>query len=230
MRRADRLFRLVLLLGGGRVLTARALAAELEVCERTIYRDVADLVASGVPVDGAAGVGYRLRRGYQVPPLMFTPEELEALLLGAQVVRSWADAGLGAAAERALAKVEAALPVALRPQLTRSALIVPDFHVPEQARIALGELRRAIGATCKLRLDYRRADGEASRRTVRPLGLFYWGRVWTLAAWCELRGSYRTFRVDRITALEALAERFDAGDGAELRRYLAAVACAEHGD
>lgn len=220
MRRADRLFQIVLLLGRGRVVTARELAIALEVSERTIYRDVADLCLSGVPVEGEAGVGYLLRGGYHLPPLMFDAEELAALALGSRMVKGWSDPELGRAAERALLKIEAALPERLKNDRTRDALLVPDFHVPATTVGPLAMSRRAIAASRKLSFGYTRADGVVSERTVWPLGLFFWGEVWTLGAWCELRAQFRTFRLDRMINLEMLEERFSANGGRSLEDYL----------
>ncbi len=211
MRRADRLFQIVLLLGRRRAVTARELADALQVSERTIYRDIADLSLSGVPVAGEAGVGYLMRSGYQLPPLMFDSDELAALALGSRMVQGWSDPELGRAAERALLKIEAVLPPALKQRMDAQALLVPDFHVPPAMVAPLGLLRRAIGESRKLAFDYTRADGSPSRRTVWPLGLFFWGETWTLGAWCELRAEYRSFRLDRMTALDLLATRFQGG-------------------
>lgn len=220
MRRADRLFQIVLLLGRGRVVTARELATALEVSERTIYRDIADLCLSGVPIEGEAGVGYLLRGGYHLPPLMFDAEELAALALGSRMVKGWSDPGLGRAAERALLKIEAALPERLKNDRTRDALLVPDFHVPASSVAPLALSRRAIAAERKLRFGYTRADGFVTERTVWPLGLFFWGEVWTLGAWCELREQFRTFRLDRMRDLEMLTDCFSADRGRSLEDYL----------
>src|ERR1700736_2952047 len=133
MRRADRLFRIVQLLRRRKLTTAKQLADELEVSERTVYRDVADLVGSGVPIRGEAGVGYALERGFDLPPLMFTEDELEALVLGARVVESWADASLAQAARQVLEKVEAVLPERLQDRVSRAALFAPGFHVPAES-------------------------------------------------------------------------------------------------
>ncbi len=208
MRRADRLFQIVLLLGRRRAVTARELAQALGVSERTIYRDIADLSLSGVPVEGEAGVGYLMRGGFQLPPLMFDAEELAALALGSRMVKGWADPDLGRAAERALLKIEAVLPPPLKARMEREALLVPDFHVPPAMVAPLGLLRRAIADSRKVAFAYTRADGQASQRVVRPLGLFFWGETWTLGAWCELRGEYRSFRLDRMAELENREESF----------------------
>lgn len=220
MRRADRLFNLVLLLNRRRAVTARELAQALEVSERTVYRDIADLSLSGVPVLGEAGVGYLMREGYQLPPLMFDADELAALALGARMVQGWCDNALGQAAERALLKIEAVLPKPLKRSLAAQSLLVPDFHVPPAMVEPLALLRRAITEQRKLRLAYTRADGEASERTLWPLGLFFWGQSWTLGAWCELRGAYRCFRPDRMANIVLLDEVFDGRNGALLEAYI----------
>lgn len=225
MRRADRLFQIVLLLNRGRAVTARELATALEVSERTVYRDIADLSASGVPVDGAAGVGYLMRKGYHLPPLMFDADELAALALGMRMVGAWADAGLGRAAERALLKIEAVLPADRKAGADAAAMVVPSFFRPAAEKVApLGILRAAIRDGRKLRFGYRRADGAASERTVWPLGLFFWGETWTLGGWCELRGEFRSFRIDRMAPPQVLAERFESAAGRSLEDYVRAVA------
>jgi predicted DNA-binding transcriptional regulator YafY len=225
MRPADRLFQIVLLLRHGRIVTAAALASALEVSERTIYRDIADLVKSGAPIDGEAGVGYRLRRGYQVPPLMFTGDELEALAVGAKLVSAWGDAALGKAAAQALARIDAVLPRHLEESLAASSrrFLALDCLLPAPRREPMAILRGAMESGRKVRVAYRRGDGASSERTLWPLGLVFWGHCWTLGAWCELRASFRTFRVDRIDAAELLAEGFDDRYGHLWRDYLAAA-------
>src|SRR5450432_429944 len=150
MRRSDRLFQIVLKIGGAQLITGKQLAQSLGVTPRTVYRDIRDLVRSGVPIQGEAGVGYRLNRGYQIPPLMFTDEELQALHLGVSIVRTWADAGLAEASEQVLAKVEAVLPAAIRPKLTFKAMIVPGANVPTVISDHLSALRGAINARRKV--------------------------------------------------------------------------------
>ena len=220
VRRSDRLFQIILLLGRNKVLTARYLAENLAVSERTIYRDIRDLALSGVPIEGEAGVGFMLRKGYQIPPLMFNEEELQALVLGARIVQSWADPELAKAARLLLAKVEAVLPIAMKPKLDHSPLLVPDFHIPAAMTTALAELRHAIAGTFKVNFRYTRADGEKSERIVCPLGLFYWGASWTLGAWCELRENFRTFRIDRMQGVQILTDRFSVETGKRLQDYL----------
>lgn len=223
MRRADRLFQIVLMLGRGKVLTAQRLAERLEVSERTVYRDVQDLMASGVPIEGEAGVGYCLRSGYQVPPMMFDQEELQALMFGADVAKSYGDPALAAAADRILAKVDAVLPERLRPRLAASALLVPDLRVSEAVAQTLGEARSAINGRRRMFIDYRTGEGESSERIIWPLALSYWGRVWTLGGWCELRQDFRNFRLDRIERLQILGSTFDDLPGRRLADYVAAV-------
>jgi predicted DNA-binding transcriptional regulator YafY len=223
MRPADRLFQIILLLRHGRVVTAAALAEALEVSERTIYRDIADLVKTGAPIDGEAGVGYRLRRGYQVPPLMFTGDELEALAVGAKLVRAWGDAALGKAAEQALARIDAVLPRHLEERLEASSrrFLALDCLLPAPLREPMSILRAGMENGRKVRVAYRRGDGETSERSLWPLGLVFWGHCWTLGAWCELRQSFRTFRVDRIGEAVMLEERFDDRYGHLWGEYLA---------
>lgn len=163
MRPADRLFQIVLQLGRGRVLTAQTLAERLEVSERTIYRDIANLMASGIPIDGEAGVGYRLHRGYQVPPMMFDQDEIQALIFGAQVATRWGDHDMAAAAE----------------------------HPTE--------------------------------RIVWPLSLMYWGHTWMVGCWCELRQSFRSFRIDRIVEARILATQYPDESGKRRADYFAQV-------
>ena len=223
MRRADRLFQLVQVLRSRRFATGDQLAAELGVSRRTVYRDIADLGRSGVPIRGEAGVGYRMERGYELPPLTFNSEELEALVLGARMVAAWGDPDLAASSRAAMCKVEAVVPTALRRVLFETALFVPGRPWAPELTAGLGLLRRAVAERNKLRFDYVRADGQGSSRTVRPLGLWFWGASWSMAAWCELRGAYRNFRPDRMSDLEVLDEVFDETDGIGLQAFLAEV-------
>ena len=223
MRRADRLFQIVLLLGRGRVLTAASLAERLEVSERTIYRDVQDLMASGVPIDGEPGLGYALHAGFQVPPLMFDDNELEALVFGVDVAKSWGDPALAEAADRILAKVDAVLPERLRPKLAASRLFVPDLRLSAQVAELLGEVRGAIGDRRRVFIDYRTAEQAATERIIWPMALAYWGRTWTLGGWCELRQDFRSFRLDRIIALRVLESTYEDLPGRGLAEYVSAM-------
>ena len=221
MRRADRLFQIILLLGHGRIVTARWIAEKMELSVRTVYRDISDLMAVGVPIDGEAGVGYRLHPGYQIPPLMFDEVELEALILGAGMVRAWADGELALAAERVLAKVDAVLPERLRGNMDKGTLLAPDCFIPPETVTGMPQLRKAIDKCFKVRMNYAREDGEHSERVVWPLGLVFWGTKWTLGAWCELRGQFRTFRLDRIQSLELLPSQFPDIAGRRFKDYIA---------
>jgi len=220
MRRADRLFQIVQLLRGRGTTTAAALGEELGVSERTIYRDIQDLTRSGMPIQGEAGVGYALPHGFDLPPLMFTEGELSALVLGASMVQAFADEALAGEARRVLGKVQAALPPRLRPQVERTELSASTLHRADLAR-HLAPLRGAIGGRNLIRLDYVDGKGEVTQRIVRPLGLYFWGTAWTLAAWCELRQDFRTFRPDRIRALEVLAEVFEDDPARNLDAFVA---------
>ncbi|MEO0917524.1 MAG: YafY family protein [Pseudomonadota bacterium] len=199
MRRADRLFQIVQHLRGGRLTTAAQLADRLEVSERTIYRDISDLVGSGVPIDGEAGVGYIMREGFDLPPLMFSRDEIVALTAGARLIRAWGGASMASAAEEALVKIHAVLPDDARAKA--AAVQVHAFQMPElddATRVRLDDLQAAIEARHRLDIAYEAEDGTGSRRIIRPLGLWFWGKVWTLVAWCELRKDFRMSRADRI--------------------------------
>lgn len=222
MRRADRLFRLVQLLRGGRLTTARRLAERLEVSERTVYRDIRDLLLSGVPIEGEAGVGYVLRAGFDLPPLMFSRAEIEAVVLGVRMVRAWGGARTADAADEALRKIEAVLPPALRARTGETRLFAPSGAITPAQRCDFDLLNGAVAAGRRVGFAYRDANGSESQRRVEPLGLFYWGGVWTLAAWCMLREDFRSFRLDRMAGIE-LAEPFPAVAGRTLADCLARV-------
>src|SRR6185436_17400240 len=223
MNKAERMFRLALLLRRGRVVRAADLARQLQVSERTIYRDVQSLTLAGVPIEGEAGVGYVLRRGTELPPLMFTPDEAKALALGARMVRAWGDPALEEGAKRLLEKVQAVAPETLQRDLEDPTLMVPAFHINPALRETLGLVRRAITDQRKLEFGYVRADGASSRRIVWPLGVTFWGQVWSMDAWCEMRVDFRNFRLDRVSEVRTLAKRFKPTKAisldALLRRY-----------
>jgi len=227
MRRADRLFDIVHHLRGRRLTTAAQLAGWLEVSERTIYRDMADLLASGIPIEGEAGVGYRLHPDFDLPPLMFNHNEIEALVIGARMVEAWGGPTLALGARSALAKIAAALPRDKRTVVESTRLYSPDFFINPQMGAQMDVLRRAIDSHCYVRLDYRDAGERVSQRRVRPLGLFFWGGAWTLGAWCELRGDFRNFRLDRV--LDSLIETARCPDeaGRRLADYLRAMSCSD---
>lgn len=223
MRRADRLFSLLLELRRGRVVTARRLAERLEVSERTVYRDIADLQASGIPIAGEAGVGYQLR-GFDLPPLMFDREEIEAMVLGARVVEAWGDGELAGAASSAIAKIEAALPRGRAHLVEETPLYVPQYGERRADRLPLTRLRQAIRERRKVNLAYADEARRASERTVRPLALAFHPPVWLLISWCDLRRDFRNFRLDRIASCEPTGERFAEETGKTLADYLRRVA------
>ena len=223
MRRADRLFQIVQYLRGGRLLTARTLAERLEVSERTIYRDIADLIGSGVPIEGEAGVGYLMREGYDLPPLMFTRDEIVALVAGARLIRAWGGHHMARSAEEALVKIAAVLPEDERARA--AAVQVHAFQMPElddATRHRIDALEAAVESRTRLTLRYRDAEGRETDRPVRPLGLWFWGKVWTLVAWCELRDDFRMFRLDRIAGMEN-SGRFRHERGRTLKDFFAAA-------
>ena len=223
MRRADRLFQIVSILRRRRLTTAAQLAERLEVSERTIYRDIADLSRSGVPVVGEAGVGYRVGKNFDLPPLMFNESEIQALVLGARMVESWGDEELKLAARAALDKVQAVLPPKARARVDDTALFSLSFRVPPKVRKTMGVVRKAVDARAKISFRYTDRGGAGSRRTVRPLGLYFWGAAWTLAAWCELREDFRNFRLDRIDALRTLPDTFALEPPVTLADYVRAM-------
>jgi predicted DNA-binding transcriptional regulator YafY len=225
MRRADRLFEIVHHLRGRRLTTAAQLSNWLEVSERTIYRDIADLSASGIPIDGEAGVGYRLHPDFDLPPIMFSHNEIEALVIGARMVESWGGPGLAQGARSALSKIAIALPKDKRATLESSRLFSPNFFIDPRANAQMDRLRVAIDEHRWVELNYRDGEGRDSVRRVRPLGLFFWGYAWSLGAWCELRGDFRNFRLDRINDCAPVVERYPDEAGRRLADYLRAMSC-----
>lgn len=223
MRRADRLFQIVQLIRGRRLTTAALLAQRLEVSERTVYRDVADLQRQGVPIEGEAGVGYRLGPGFELPPLMFTQDEASALVAAARLAQSWVDPAMARDIETALGKILSVLPTAARISAEAIALYAPALALDDGTRARLQTLREAVQSRHTLRLTYRDVSDATSQRRVRPLGCFYWGKVWTLSAWCELRNDFRGFRVDRIDGIEVLETRFRDEAGKTLADFLRKV-------
>jgi predicted DNA-binding transcriptional regulator YafY len=223
MRRADRLFLIIHALRGRRTaLAARRLAETLSVSLRTIYRDVADLQLSGVPIEGEAGIGYMLRKGADIPPLMFTAEELEALVVGTRFVRAFAGARLAGGAQAALLKIEAVLPPELRQRAMRSRIFAPARWY-EGGSGMIDSLHEAIAAHRVLRVDYLDGEQRSSLREVEPLCLAFWGRAWTLGAWCRLRTDFRNFRPDRIASFEPTGEVFAETPERGLDAYLGRV-------
>lgn len=221
MRKAERLFQILNILRSRRgVVTAEFIAQQLEVSVRTIYRDIQALSLSNIPIQSEAGIGYQLQSGFNLPPLMFEEDELEAILLGAKMVQGWSDDELGQAAQRALDKIHAVLPDRMASyQTIDDWLIVTDFERKLVSQFS-EPLRKAIKAQLAVKIDYTREDGQFSQRVILPLGLIYWDKVWTLVAWCELRGDYRLFRLDRIQQLSVLDKEFDVTEKRSLRYFI----------
>ncbi|MBD8893482.1 helix-turn-helix transcriptional regulator [Roseibium litorale] len=219
MRRADRLFQIIQHLRGGRLVRARQLSEWLEVSERTIYRDIADLQTSGVPIDGAAGVGYILRAGFDLPPLMFSRDEITALMAGAKLIRAWGGAEMARAAEEALVKIDAVLPDTLRESTSEVQIHAIAPEMTEELRLRIDLLERASNRRARLHVLYEDKEGLASERTLRPLGLWFWGKVWTLVAWCELRDDFRMFRLDRMQSIADTGETFRKEPGKTLQDF-----------
>lgn len=219
MRRADRLFAIVQALRGGRLRTAEQLAAQLEVSPRTIYRDLADLQGQGVPIDGERGVGYLLRDSFFLPPLSLTRLEMEALQWGVSFVVTHGDDELASAARELKVKLEAAQTglATIAGGLTHGA------RLTRSQRDILRSAREAVARRAKLRLRYRDAVGVETSRVIRPLELQHWGTNWTLAAWCELREDFRTFRIDRLDECLATGETFRPEKGKDLAAFLERV-------
>ena len=215
MRRTDRLFELIQILRDGRLHSAQDMAARLEVSTRTLWRDMATLIASGLPVEGERGMGYLLREPITLPPLTLTPDEVQALTLGLQLVTSGADPSLSSAAESLRAKITAVLPPRLMTDMAHAGAetwVFPGDRALAAAR-HLPALRRAIRLHERVIIDYVDRTGVPTERPIRPLVLEFWGRVWTLAGWCEARADFRSFRVDRIEALRLTGESFPPEPG-----------------
>lgn len=223
MRRADRLFRIVQMLRSGRLLTGAQLAARLEVSTRTLYRDIADLQASGVMIEGEAGVGYTLRREMDLPPMQFTAAETVALVLGARMAAAWGSTQVAAGAAEAIQKIEAVLPAAMREEMDSVLMFAPPTGKNDGVANLLDRLHRAAVSRNKVKIRYEKLAGEVSERVVWPLALAFWGNVWTLTTWCERRESFRNFRVDRVGEAFVLEERFAPKRGQRLKDFVRTV-------
>lgn len=207
--RAQRLLDLIQFLRQHRRPVAGAVVArELGVSLRTVYRDIETLKAQGAPIEGEAGVGYVLQPGFMLPPLMFSAEEIEALVLGSRWVSERADGPLGKAARTVLAKIEAVLPADLKAGIEASGLLIGPGETIAGREGELAEIRRAIRGEYKLQVTYADERGHPTERTIWPIALTFYDRVRVLVAWCELRTGYRHFRIDRIATLDVGTERY----------------------
>ncbi|MEL6608668.1 MAG: YafY family protein [Pseudomonadota bacterium] len=220
MRRTDRLFELIQILRDGRLHRAQDMADRLGVSIRTVYRDMETLAASGVPVEGERGVGYMITAQITLPPLNLTKTELEALHLGMAVVGEAADEELQQAAKSLSAKIDAVLPEDRSAPPTGWGFAVYPFKDAAYGFQHMPSLRGAIRARQKVEITYQSLDGGQSTRTIRPLQLEYWGRVWTVTSWCEMRQDFRVFRVDKILDLRLLPAMFVEEQGKTLIDYL----------
>ncbi|MFM2390759.1 MAG: hypothetical protein RLZZ437_2314 [Pseudomonadota bacterium] len=222
MRRTDRLFDLIQILRDGRLHRASEMADRLEVSVRTIWRDMSTLMASGLPVEGERGVGYILRAPITLPPMILTADELEALRLGVRLVAEGADPGLARAARGLASKIATVSPVTTEPDADE--LFVFTGGEATRAAPHMPLIRAAIRARERLTITYVDPAGHQSHRDIRPLQMEFWGRVWTLAAWCEARGDFRSFRIDRIVALTPTGEVFPDEPGRTLEDYRTLIA------
>ena len=220
MRRADRLFQILQYLRGGRLTTAKKLAEDLEVTTRTIYRDVAHLIGSGVPVEGEAGVGYVMRDGYDLPPLMFTPDEIVALVAGARMLQGWGGTKMAAAAQEALIKIDDVLPEDARARVGQVSIQAIASEAPLGSwRDVLDRFEAATEDHIRISITYGDEAGSKTERIVRPLGVWFWGKVWTAICWCELREGFRMFRLDRVQSMEEVTP-FKPQKGQTLRDFM----------
>ena len=176
-----------------------------------------------MPVEGEAGVGYRLSKGFDLPPIMFTLDEVEAMVTGARMVETWGGPALATHARSALSKIALALPPARREEIARSRLFAPGFHIKPEAAAGLETARQAMLQRRKLRFEYVDSAGSPSLRTIRPLAVYFWGATWTLAASCESRKDFRNFRLDRMGAIEMLPESFEETAGRTLEDFVKAM-------
>ena len=221
MRRTDRLFELIQILRDGRLHRGADMAGRLGVSLRTLYRDMDTLIASGVPVEGERGLGYMMTAPITLPPLNLTLAELEALHLGLAVVGRAADPGMQKAAESLARKVDAVLPEDRAAPAKGWGFAVYPFAEAARGFAHMAPLRAAIRSRRKVRIVYRDEAGVETERLLRPLQTEYWGRVWTLTAWCEMRDDFRVFRIDRIVSLDPTFETFAEEPGRTLADYMA---------
>jgi len=224
MNKAERLFQLVMLLRSRRTaVTAETIAETMGVSVRTVYRDVQSLALSGVPVEGEPGVGYMIRPGNHLPPLIFTPEELQALMVGSRMVQAFTDQDLAQGARSAELKIRSILTEPLQRHAERQPYRIPILDSDDGLREVHGKLRRACEQRQKIRAVYLDEKQQKTERIVWPLGMIGWTGKWTLLAWCELRRTYRNFRFDRFEALEPLEEYFEPTDTISIAHYLQSV-------
>jgi len=210
MRRADRLIKIThYLRQRHQAVTAKQIAGEFEICTRTVYRDIQDLMDSGVPIQGEAGVGYIIDKKYYLPPVTFDEDELEAIGLGISMVRQWTDDKFAGKANDAFDKILAVLPAKLQGEIQQITTYSMQTTPPVPWTVSFSELRECIRKRIKIHIEYSDKDGESTSRTLRPLALVFFSPVWLLTSWCEKRQDFRHFRLDRIASLEQTEDVFD---------------------
>ncbi|WP_310619492.1 helix-turn-helix transcriptional regulator [Flexibacterium corallicola] len=222
MRKVDRLFEILQLLRGQRLRTAEFIAGELGVSLRTVYRDIQGLIASGIPIIGERGVGYLIQEPIELRPMQFTPLELKAIRLGMDMVQATGDGQMAEAAQEVSVKIRDIIRDQGRSTFDTSSMHV-YFQTQDQARDTLEILRLAEERKKIVTLNYRDANDVESTRSVRPLALVYWGKIWTLVAYCEKRCDFRMFRIDRIAGVEMSDRTFSLEKGKTYKDYLALV-------
>ena len=221
MRRADRLMKIThFLRQRRRAVTANRIAEEFEISVRTVYRDIQDLMDTGVPIIGEAGVGYLIDKQYYLPPITFDSDELEAIGLGINMVRQWTDDKFAQKANSAMEKVFAALPAELQGELAQITTHVMQREPQLPWTISFSGIRESIRVRRKLVIDYRDVESQKTTRTIRPLALMFFSPVWLLAAWCEKREDFRHFRLDRINTLSVSDDTFADEAGTDLIAYV----------
>lgn len=222
MRKADRLFELTNIIRARQPVTAEELAQELGLSVRTIYRYIDDLSATGIPIYGVAGVGYKLHQKFELPPLNLTDKEVDALLLGVRMVSSWTSDELSESARTLENKIKAALPNRLVNEYERAAY-APNLLRREKERENWEAIHGAVKKSNTVFIEYDSLGGEHTTRIIYPLGLFYWGGKWTVGSWCALRESYRDFRLDRIINIRVNDEKYQKGEVISLESYFESV-------
>ncbi len=222
MRRADRLIKLVhFLRRRRRAVTAQRIAEEFDICTRTVYRDIQDLMDSGVPITGEAGVGYFIDKQYYLPPVTFDADELEAIGLGISMVRHWTDEKFAQQAESAFEKIRAVLPQKIQGDMEQiTTFSMPTQNMPPWS-VSFSDLRESIRAKRKIEIEYTDEKQEVTTRVVHPLALIFFSPVWLLAGWCEKRKDFRHFRLDRMRTLRICDECFEDDPDKNYSAYIA---------
>lgn len=220
MRKADKLFQLTNLIRAKQPITAEAIAQELNVSVRTVYRYIDDLSISGIPIYGTTGIGYQLHQDFELPPLNLTEKELEALLLGMKMVSAWSGTELALSSQTLATKIQSVLPKDMIDDYS-DVVFTPDFMHSSDNKQNWQSIHHAIKSLNSIEIDYYSLDDVTTNRVIYPLGLVYWGNKWTLACWCTQRQDFRNFRIDRITQLKILSDKFELSKNINLDAFLA---------